>query len=104
MKLNLQFAKNFFDFTVRGGLIENSGGLGFDYNFGSRWRFSAEMFNFSKLNLRPSVRYQVWKGIYLVGGINDALDKSGSYSSYIGAGLFITNDDLKLMMTKLPMN
>lgn len=104
MKINLQFAKNFYDFTVRGGLIENGGGLGFDYNLGSRWRFSLEMFNFSNLNLRPTVRYQVWKGIYLVGGVNDALNKAGNLSSYIGAGLFITNDDLKLMMSKLPLN
>lgn len=104
MKMNLQFAKNFFDFTVRGGLIENSGGLGFDYSIGKRWRVSLEMFNFSNLNLRPTVRYQVWKGIYLVGGMNDALNKAGNFSSYLGAGLFITNDDLKMMLTKLPLN
>jgi phospholipid/cholesterol/gamma-HCH transport system substrate-binding protein len=103
MKMNLQFAKNIYDFTIRGGLIENSGGVGFDYNLSSRWKLSLDMFNFSNLNLRPVIRYQVWKGIYAFGGVHDALNKSGNFSSYIGAGLFITNDDLKLLMTKLPL-
>jgi phospholipid/cholesterol/gamma-HCH transport system substrate-binding protein len=102
MKMNLQYAKNIYDFTIRGGLIENSGGVGLDYNYLDRWKFSLEMFNFNAMNLRPSIRYQMWKGIYAFGGINDALNKDGNFSAFFGAGLFITNDDLKLLMTKLP--
>ena len=32
-KFTALFAKNFYDFTLKAGLIENSGGFGFDYHF-----------------------------------------------------------------------
>ncbi len=103
-KFSLLVAKNFYDFTVRGGLIENSGGFGFDYVFlKNRLKFSLEFFQFSSLNVRPQVQYNVWKGLYLVAGVNDSLNRSSAYSYYMGAGLFITNDDLKLLTTGLPL-
>ncbi len=103
MKISLQFAKNFYNTTVRGGMIENSGGAGFDVHFWKRkFLFSIDAFQFSKLNLRTSLKYNVYKGIYVTGGVNDALNKSQGYSNYVGAGLFLTNDDMKVLMTKLP--
>ena len=33
IKFNALFAKNFEDLTVKGGLMENTGGIGFDYSF-----------------------------------------------------------------------
>jgi phospholipid/cholesterol/gamma-HCH transport system substrate-binding protein len=101
-KINAEFAKTFYNFTFRAGLIENYGGFGFDV---ALWRnklqLKVDLFNFSQLNVQPVVRYDVWKGIYLFGGIYDALNNSGLQSSYLGAGLFLTNDDLKLLLTSL---
>lgn len=103
IKLTVLFAKNFWDLTLRGGLIENSGGFGIDYYFFRRkLKFSLEAFDFSKTNVRSALTYNLYRGIYLTGGINDALDKSGVRSGYLGAGLFLTNDDLKLLLTKAP--
>ncbi len=103
MKLTLLFAKNFYNFTVRGGMIENSGGVGFDYFFWrNRFRFTTEAFQFSSLNLRSSLTYNIFKGVYVTGGLTDAMDRSDRYSNYIGAGLFLTNDDMKYLMTKMP--
>lgn len=103
-KFNLQFAKNFYNFTVRGGIMENSGGVGFDYLFfRNRAKLSLEAFQFSKLNLRAQLQYNLYKGIYLVGGASDMLGRSGRSSGYLGAGLFLTNDDLKLLATSLPL-
>lgn len=103
-KFNAQFAKNFYDFTVRAGLIENSGGVGFDYYlWRKRMKFTLEAMQFSKLNLRAQLQYNLYKGIYLVGGGNDMLNRNGQSSGYLGAGLFLTNDDLKLLATKLPL-
>ncbi len=102
-KLTVLFAKNFYDFTVRGGLMENTGGIGADYYFYRRkFRATIEAFNFSKLNLRPSLQYNLFHGIYLIGGINDSLNKEDLRSSYLGAGLFLTNDDLKLLLSRSP--
>lgn len=103
MKFTLLFAKNFYNFTFRGGLIENSGGVGFDYFFfRNKLRFTTEAYEFSNMNLRTSLTYNLYKGIYVTGGVSDALNRSSRYSNYIGAGLFLTNDDMKLLMTKMP--
>lgn len=103
MKFTLLFAKNFYNFTFRGGLIENSGGVGFDYFFfRNKLRFTTEAYEFSRMNLRTSLTYNLYKGIYVTGGVSDALNRSSRYSNYIGAGLFLTNDDMKLLMTKMP--
>ncbi len=97
------FAKNFWDWTIKGGLIESSGGFGLDYSF---WRkralISFEAFNFEKANLRLTAKYNLSHGFYLTGGLSDALDKNNQRSGYIGAGLFLTNDDLKLLLTRSP--
>ncbi len=103
MKFTLLFAKNFYNFTIRGGLIENSGGVGVDYFLlRNRLRLTTEAFEFSNLNLRTSLTYNVYKGIYVTGGVSDLLHRSSGYSNYIGAGLFLTNDDMKILMTKIP--
>lgn len=105
VKFNAQFAKTFWDLTVRGGLIENSGGIGIDYDiFREKLKFSIEAFEFSHVNVRAQLQYNIWKGIYVLGGISDAFDKNNKKSNYLGAGLFLTNDDLKMLMTKLPLN
>ena len=103
-KLNAEFGKNFYDFTVRAGVIENYGGFGFDYKlFKNKLKLSIDFNNFSQLNVQPVVKYDVWKGIYVFGGLYDALNKAGNFSNYIGAGLFLTNDDLKMALTKIPL-
>lgn len=105
VKFNVIFAKNFWDFTVRGGLFENSGGVGIDYSFfANRFKFSVDAFEFSNLHLRAQLQYNVWKGIYVLGGYQDILDKQDKKSNYLGAGLLLTNDDLKMLLTKLPLN
>lgn len=102
-KFTLLFAKNFYDFTIKAGLIENSGGFGMDYHFFNRkLRFSVEAFNLEKTNLRVSARYDLFYGLYVMAGQQDMLDKESTRSNYLGAGLFLTNDDLKLLLTKSP--
>lgn len=102
-KFTLLFAKNFYDFTIKAGLIENSGGFGVDYHlFNRKLRFSMEAFNLGKTNLRVSARYDLFYGLYVTAGQQDMLDKEQTRSSYLGAGLFLTNDDLKLLLTRSP--
>lgn len=99
-KFTLLYAKNFWDFTLKGGLIESSGGVGAEYNlWRQRMRFSVEAFDFTRLNLRASARLNLTRGLYLTGGLSDALDKNNARSAYVGAGLFLTNDDLKLLLS-----
>lgn len=103
-KFTVQFAKTFYDFTVRGGLIENSGGLGIDYGFWrDKMKFSVEALEFANINVRAQLQYNIWRGIYFNVGAQDIFNKSSKFSSYLGAGLLLTNDDLKLLLTKAPL-
>ncbi len=104
IKFNALFAKNFYNFTVKGGILENTGGAGADYYlFKRKLRLSVEAFDFSKINLRAFARYSLFSGVYVnAGGENLAAQGGGAANPFVGAGLFLTNDDLKLLITKLP--
>ncbi|MES3038953.1 MAG: MlaD family protein, partial [Bdellovibrionota bacterium] len=94
-KFTALFGMNFYDATVRAGLFENTGGLGLDYNFfRKKLRLSVEAFDFQKTNLRAYARYNLGYGFYVLGGMNDMMDKNDVRSGYLGAGIFLTNDDL----------
>ena len=103
LKFTALFAKNFWDFTVKGGLIENAGGVGFDYHLlGKRLRLSAEFYDFEDLRIRAFARYNFFKGVYVVaGGDNLAGAEDLDPSPFIGGGIFITTDDLKLLATRV---
>ncbi len=102
LRLTAIFAKNFWDLSLKGGLIENFGGFGIDYHFlNKQLRFSAEFFNFEEMQIRAFVRYNFFKGAYVIGGGDNLLGNDNEpASAFIGAGLFITNDDLKLFATR----
>lgn len=102
-KLTLLYAKNFYDWTLRGGLIENTGGIGLDYTFlGQKMKASVDAYDFQKLQMRASLSYKLFYGFYLTTGYNDMFDKRQTASAYIGAGLYLTNDDLKLLLSRSP--
>jgi phospholipid/cholesterol/gamma-HCH transport system substrate-binding protein len=103
IKLNALFAKNFYDFTVKGGVIENTGGFGLDYyTLRRKLKLTLEAFDFTHVNLRASARVNLYSGFYLTAGGEDLLSKVDRASGFVGAGLFLTNDDLKLLVSRLP--
>ncbi len=102
-KFTALYAKNIYDFTFKGGIIESTGGIGIDYSpFNRRFMASVEAFDFEELQLRSSLTYKTRFGLYFMAGYNDILDNRGAQSVYGGAGLFLTNDDLKLLLTSSP--
>ncbi|MBY0553855.1 MlaD family protein [bacterium] len=102
-KLTLYFAKNFFDWTLKAGLIEDTGGIGIDYHMlNQALKATVEAYDFQKLQLRASLNYKLLYGLYLTAGYNDINNKRGANSAFVGAGLYLTNDDLKLLLTKSP--
>lgn len=103
-KFTALFGKNIYNFTLKGGLIENSGGIGIDYSPFKmhRLKFSLEAFDFESTNLRSTISYKFRYGMYVLAGYNDMLHNTDAQSFYGGVGLFLTNDDLKLLLTKSP--
>ena len=101
LKFTVLYAMNFYDFTIKGGMMENTGGIGFDYFWLNRsLRFSVEAFDFGDLHLKSFVRYNVYDWAYLIAGGDDLLDGK-RIDTFVGAGIFITNDDLKLFASKV---
>jgi phospholipid/cholesterol/gamma-HCH transport system substrate-binding protein len=103
LKITALFAKNFWDFTLKGGLIENSGGVGVDYHLMDRkLRLSAEFYDFKEAQIRAFARYNFFKGIYLIAGGDNLLGNGDEEASaFFGGGIFITTDDLKLLASKM---
>ncbi len=103
VKFTALFAKNYHDFTIKGGIIENKGGLGVDYTIlNQKLRFSVEAFDFKDLYIRSFVRYNVFSGIYITaGGDNLASSHGVDPSAFFGAGILLTNDDLKVLASKV---
>jgi hypothetical protein len=106
IKINAQFAKVFHDFTIRGGLIASTGGVGLDYDlFRKQLRVSTEISDFGRdadsANLKAFLRYKFLNVFYLTGGGDDIMSKQGNSSAFAGAGLDMTNDDLKLFFSKM---
>jgi phospholipid/cholesterol/gamma-HCH transport system substrate-binding protein len=103
-KITGLFAKNFWDFSLKGGIIESTGGVALDYYVaGNRnIRFSAEFFNFNQMQIRAFLRYNFFKGMYMVVGGDNLLGRGDFQASgFAGAGIFLTNDDLKFLASRV---
>ncbi len=102
-KITALYGKHFFNWTLRGGLIEDKGGVGVDYRmFRDKLSASVDAYDFEKVQIRTYLNYKIFSGFYVTAGYNDALNKRDAQSFYAGAGLYLTNDDLKLLLTKSP--
>lgn len=98
IKFTALFAKHFYNLTLKGGLIQSSGGFGVDYHFyREKLSLSAEMFDFGDPNLRMFATWRPIKGFYLVGGGDSILQREErDFNPFIGGGLTVTNDDINI--------
>ncbi len=96
-RFNLQLGRIVGPWTLRGGLIESSGGLAIDYDvrdWGSR--FSLEAFDYRKkigVNLRLTLEQQLWNVFYGRIAMEDSLEENRSAT--FSAGLRFNDEDLK---------
>ncbi|MFH1728024.1 MAG: MlaD family protein [Pseudomonadota bacterium] len=107
---SVQFAKRFYDFNIRFGVIRSEGGVGFDYYlFDDHFYLSVDAFDFSR-ETRPHVRaflnIDLWKNILLTAGVDDLLRNGWwdtPYDFFVGGGIHFTDEDLKSVMAALPI-
>ena len=118
MSFGAQFCKKFNDLTLRLGLFENTIGFQAEYDFAPKSKYfrilktSVEAFDFNGFNrveveTRPHVRWTNkvsfgMKNIYTVFGMDD-LFSSNNGSFFVGFGITFEDDDLKYMLTMLPV-
>ncbi len=101
-RFSAQIAKKYRDFTIRGGLIESTGGVGLDYDRGPvGLSFSAFDFR-SNANQRPHLkglaRAQLTHSFYLLAGVDDFINTNQDVAWFLGAGLTFTDDDIKSLL------
>lgn len=110
--IDAELARRFGLLTFRGGLLENTGGIGIDVQ-PLRWMsVSGEVFNFRSgeaPNLRGTVTVfpffdpdsdKPWNWVYLKGGVNNSLTSSRDF--FIGGGLRFADREIKGLVGLVP--
>lgn len=97
--ISAQLAKEFRNFTLRGGLIESRGGLGLDYNYGPFGvQFSAFDFRLDD-DERPHLKVlgsvNLTKNFFVVSGVDDFISSQQNPDWFFGAGIRLIDNDLK---------
>ena len=97
-----QLAKKLYNFTVRGGVIESTGGVGLDYSQGPvGLQFSAFDFQ-TKFGEEPHLKvlgaYNLTNNFFLVGGLDDPLNPNQPKDWFGGAGFRLVDDNFKSLL------
>lgn len=104
--VSAQFAKRYENFILRGGLIENTGGIGFDYfTLNDRFKFSVDVFDFNSKNdvrgenahVKLSMRYTFLKHIDTYFGYDNLLNKDIE-NLFVGIGVRFIDNDIKALL------
>lgn len=101
-RLSAQLAKKFYDFTVRGGLIESRGGIGLDYEKGPL-KMSVSAFDMGTKNgQKPHLKfwgtYHLTPALYFMGGADDPMNPAQKTDWFVGAGIQFVDEDLKSIL------
>lgn len=104
VRFSAQLAKSFYDFRLRGGIIESTGGFGLDYSKGPIGvQFSA--FDLStRFGERPHLKatgdISITPNIYVSGGADDIINNTGTKPDwFVGAGFRFADEDIKSLMS-----
>jgi phospholipid/cholesterol/gamma-HCH transport system substrate-binding protein len=111
--VDVELARRFGMLTLRGGLLENSAGFGFDIQPLKWFALSGEFFKF-KNGAAPNLRSALtiypffdphsnkpWNWLYFRGGIDNAL--SGDRDFFIGGGLRFADREVKGLVGLAPV-
>jgi len=120
LKFSAYLAKRYGPISGRFGILENTGGFGVKLHlFNDQLIFSADAFEFANpLKDHPRIKlyadYRFLDHILLTAGVDDLVnprryddvDKTRIISGkdfFVGAGFFFTDDDIKLLLSALPL-
>lgn len=109
LKVSALFGRKFGSVGFRGGLMESTFGIGGDYYLDNdNFRATIDMWNFNgdvdapKPHAKFTVSYTIFKTLFIDLGVDDFVN-SKTLSTFAGAGLSFYDEDLKYILTKLPM-
>jgi phospholipid/cholesterol/gamma-HCH transport system substrate-binding protein len=107
LKFNAQFARRYYDLVMRAGVFESKAGLGLDYHFlNDNLKFTLEAYNLINPGSNPHLKFmaslELWNMFYLDMGYDDFLNKATD-SFFVGFGLRFSDEDLKYVLTSIPL-
>lgn len=109
LKFSALVAKRFSSFTVRGGVLESTGGIGLDYHMmDDRLRLGVDAFDFGREDLSPHLKvfgnYDIVKNFFITGGVDDVLnDEMNLRTLFFGFGIHFEDEDLKTILGTVPI-
>jgi phospholipid/cholesterol/gamma-HCH transport system substrate-binding protein len=120
LKFSAYLAKRYGPFSGRFGILENTGGIGMKlYMLNDSLTLSADLFEFANpLKDRPRLKlyadYRFLNHLLVTVGTDDMLNRSlvdpehttrivSGRDFFIGAGIFFTDDDIKMLVAALPI-
>ncbi len=120
--LTAQFSKRWGPVGGRIGLKESSGGVGADaWLLDDRLKLSFDAYQFSREDerrnaagtvvqrkenprLKATARYDFYRHMFVVGGVDDAISNYDRRAYFVGAGFEFNDDDLKFVMSSIPLS
>ncbi|MEO1928708.1 MAG: MlaD family protein [Nautiliaceae bacterium] len=105
--ISAEYGKRFDNLMLRGGIIQNTGGLGFDYFIKQdRLVFSGDIYDFNAINdvrgnnphLDLKAAYTFLKHIQLIGGVDNILNVNAR-TFFLGVGVKFKDNDLKTILS-----
>jgi len=102
-------AKRFSNVTIKGGVIESTGGMGLDYALlKDRANLGAEVYDFTRENQPPHLKlfgtYDIVKNFFIMGGVDDVLnDEDNLRTLFVGFGIKFEDEDLKTVLGTVPI-
>jgi phospholipid/cholesterol/gamma-HCH transport system substrate-binding protein len=101
VKFTLEYARRYGFWTGRFGLIENTGGVGMDFEFfDDSLKVATDLFDFTGdkwPRLKSSVIYTLFNVFYMSAGIDDAFNRKGR-DYFVGAGFRFSDSDIKTLL------
>jgi phospholipid/cholesterol/gamma-HCH transport system substrate-binding protein len=114
LKVSALIARKFSGLTVKGGVIESTGGLGLDYELlKNRLTVGADAWDFtrkglSSKSLPPHLKlygnYDIVKNLFVTGGVDDVLANERNLRTlFIGFGIKFADEDIKTVLGAVPI-
>lgn len=105
IKFSVQFFRRFADLGLRGGLVENSFGVGADYFLDETGlQFSLDLWDFNSddplsehVHAKATARYRFLKYLYVQAGYDNPFNRDLD-TGFVGGGLSFDDEDLKYLI------
>ena len=114
LKVSALIARKFSGLTVKGGVIESTGGLGVDYELlKNRLTVGADAWDFTRRDLSdkslpPHLKlygnYDIVKNLFVTGGVDDVLANERNLRTlFLGFGIKFADEDIKTVLGAVPI-